>query len=333
MIHANCAISVIPPFLNQRNPGEEPLVGVPDSMRVRAERMVRDAQDSICASIEKHDGSRFVEDVWTSPDATTIYTDRILRNGNVFQIVAVNVALIHGTFTPETARAATGGVLRIDQPLPFYVASVSLVVHAHNPMVPSAHAHYRYFEAAEDGASESWWFGGGADLTPNYLFEEDVTHFHRTHREVCDRYDPSYYPRFKNWCDEYFLIAHRGERRGVGGIFFDNLNDLDRERLLRFTAECSTAFSRAYLPIVQNRQSMPFTERHERWRQLRAGRYVEFNLVYERGTVFGLKAGGRAASILRGLPPQARWEYQHLPSVGSEEAKLVDVLVKPREWA
>jgi coproporphyrinogen III oxidase len=248
-------------------------------------------------------------------------------------MVSSNVAVVHGMFSPETARAATGGSLLIDRPMPFYVASHSLVVHASNPMVPSVHQHYRYFEAGDREVPERWWLGGGADLTPNYLFEEDAAHFHRVHRDVCDRFDRNYYPRFKNWCDEYFQIVHRGERRGVGGIFFDNLNDREPESLLSFVAQCSAIFIPAYLPIVSKRREMAFTEEQERWRQLRAGRYIEFNLMYERGTVFGLKSGGRAASVLRALPPRARWEYQHTLEAGSEEARLTEVLRHPRKWA
>lgn len=333
MTHASYMAKAAYPLIGERNLGEEPVMDAFSPVRVKAERMVRQAQDSICQAIEELDGSHFVEDVWVSPDGSTDYTDRVLRNGNIFQTVAANVAVIHGTFSSETARAATGGCLRIDGPLPFYVASLSLVLHAQNPMVPSGHAHYRYFEAGHETEPERWWFGGGADLTPNYLFEEDAAHFHRIHREVCDRYDLSYYPRFKKWCDEYFHIVHRGERRGIGGIFFDNLNDYDQEALFEFVKASAAAFIPAYLPIVQRRRSMPFTERHLHWRQLRAGRYVEFNLVYERGIVFGLKSGGRVSSILMGLPQQARWEYQHVPSAGSEEARLVEVLRQPREWA
>ena len=302
-------------------------------IRVRAEDLVRQAQQAICEALEEADGSHFARDVWTSPDGSTEYTDRRLRNGNVFQNVGVNVAVIHGTFSAETARAATGDYLKIDEPMPFYVASLQVVIHAQNPMVPSCHAHYRYFEAGPEDAPRHWWFGGGADLTPYYLFDEDAAHFHRVHREVCDRYDPSYYPSFKKWCDEYFHIVHRGEHRGVGGIFFDNLHGADREMLFGFVAQLTAVFVPAYLPIVRRRRGMPFTARHEQWKQLRAGRYIEFNLVYERGTAFGLKSGGRVSSILMGLPQQARWEYQHVPGAGSEEARLVEVLRQPREWA
>lgn len=332
-MHTNNTTTALHAFRGENNLGKETITDALHPMRIRAEGMARQAQDTICHAIEELDGARFTDDVWTSPDGGTTYTDRVLRNGNLFQTVAVNVAAGRGTFSPETARAATGGSLQIRDPLPFFFSGVSLVIHSKSPMVPSSHAHYRYFQTGEGETPGLWWFGGGADLTPSYLFEEDVVHFHQIHRRVCDRYDHSYYPRFKRWCDEYFYIAHRGERRGVGGIFFDNLNDHDQDTLLEFVTDCTKAFVPAYLPIVKRRDSMPFTEMHEQWRQLRAGRYVEFNLIYERGTAFGLKSGGRASSILMGLPQQARWEYQHQPVAGSEEARLVEVLRNPREWA
>jgi coproporphyrinogen III oxidase len=302
-------------------------------MRARAEMMARQAQVAICDAIEKLDGTSFAEDVWTSPDGGTSYTDRVLRNGHVFQTVGVNAAVARGTFTPDVARVATGGRLQIREELPYFVTGVSLVIHAKNPMVPSSHANYRYFEVGDDDtAPVFWWFGGGADLTPYYLFEEDAVHFHRVHKQVCDRYDSSFYPQFKKWCDEYFHIVHRGERRGVGGIFFDNLNDRDQEALFAFVTECADVFIPAYLPIVQRRHDLGFTERHQHWRQLRSGRYIEFNLTYDRGTTFGLKSGGRITSILMGLPTEARWEHEHHPVAGSEEAQVLEVLRNPREW-
>jgi coproporphyrinogen III oxidase len=181
-------------------------------------------------------------------------------------------------------------------------------------------------------APASWWFGGGADLTPAYLFEEDAVHFHRVHKEVCDRHCVSFYPRFKQWCDEYFYIAHRGERRGVGGIFFDNLNDRRPEALLAFVTHCAQAFVPAYLPLVLRRKDMPYNDMHKQWQQLRRGRYVEFNLTYDRGTLFGLKTGGRTESILMSLPLMARWEYDFQPTPGSAEARTMEVLRQPRAW-
>jgi coproporphyrinogen III oxidase len=217
----------------------------------------------------------------------------------------------------------------------FFAAGVSLVLHPHNPMAPTAHANYRYFERGGGGdeAPAAWWFGGGADLTPAYLFEEDVRHFHRAHKVACDRHDPKLYPRFKRWCDEYFYLPHRGEARGVGGIFFDDLCDRDPAALLSFCRDCADAFVPAYLPIVEQRKDADFTPEQKRWQQLRRGRYVEFNLVYDRGTRFGLKTAGRVESVLMSLPLTARWEYAHEPPAESEEGRLVAVLRAPREWA
>jgi coproporphyrinogen III oxidase len=200
-------------------------------------------------------------------------------------------------------------------------------------MAPTAHANYRYFELGDGATPEAWWFGGGSDLTPAYLFEEDAAHFHRVHKEACDRYDASLYPRLKRACDEYFYLPHRGERRGVGGIFFDRLNGDDPEGLFAFVRGCADAFVPAYLPLVEARKDAPFTAAQRRWQEMRRGRYVEFNLVYDRGTLFGFKTGGRAESILMSLPLVARWEYDHQPEPGGPEARLVEVLRTPREWA
>jgi coproporphyrinogen III oxidase len=258
-----------------------------------------------------------------------------MQNGTVFEKAGVNVAMVYGTLSAEAARAALGHGRGLgDHEVSFYATGVSVVIHPHNPMAPSAHANYRYVEYVphHDAAPASWWFGGGADLTPAYLFEEDAVHFHRLHKEVCDRHCVSFYPRFKQWCDEYFYIAHRGERRGVGGIFFDNLNDRPPEALLTFVTHCAQAFVPAYLPLVLRRKDMPYNERHKQWQQLRRGRYVEFNLTYDRGTLFGLKTGGRTESILMSLPLMARWEYDFQPTPGSAEARTVEVLRQPRAW-
>lgn len=184
-----------------------------------------------------------------------------------------------------------------------------------------------------EGAPRAWWFGGGTDLTPSYLFEEDVKHFHQVQKQACDKHDPEFYPKFKKWCDDYFLIKHRGERRGLGGIFFDDLNDRDPEKILTFSTECVNSVIPAYIPLVEKRKDMTFTEKQKAWQQLRRGRYVEFNLVYDRGTTFGLKTGGRIESILMSLPLTARWEYDHTPEEGSEEWKLLNACRSPVEWA
>ncbi len=309
-----------------------------ETMRVRMEKMVRRMQDTICEAIEGLDGESFREDVWTRCEGGS-GTSRVMQNGNVFEKAGVNVSVVSGTLSNEgasTAMAAGSEPGATD--LTFFAAGLSLVIHPHNPMAPTAHANYRYFEigdsadSADSATPSSWWFGGGSDLTPAYLIDEDVVHFHRMHKEACDQHDLSFYPRFKRWCDEYFYIAHRGESRGVGGIFFDRLNDRDPEALFAFVTSCAEAFIPAYLPIVERRKDIPFTLAHKRWQQLRRGRYVEFNLIYDRGTSFGLKTGGRVESILMSLPLVARWEYDYHPIPGSQEARTLQVLKSPREW-
>jgi coproporphyrinogen III oxidase len=304
------------------------------NIRACMEAMVRQAQRTICQAIEELDGQVFREDVWHRAEGGGGIS-RVLQNGTVFEKAGVNVAVVNGPLSADAARAAMGPHRApLDQDVTLYATGVSVVIHPHNPMAPSAHANYRYLEyLPKDGTTPArWWFGGGADLTPAYLFDEDAVHFHRVHKQVCDQHCASFYPRFKQWCDEYFHIAHRGERRGVGGIFFDNLNDRRPETLLAFVASCAQAFIPAYLPIVERRKDMPFNEVHKQWQQLRRGRYVEFNLTYDRGTLFGLKTGGRTESILMSLPMMARWEYDFQPTPGSEEARTVEVLRSPREW-
>ena len=247
--------------------------------------------------------------------------------------------------------------------MPFFAAGISSVMHPHNPMAPTMHFNYRYFETdapqGTAGAPRAWWFGGGTDLTPSYVFKEDVQHFHRTYKEVCDKHDPSYYAKYKAWCDDYFLIKHRGERRGLGGIFFDDKNDLPADKIFAFSTDCAAAVVPAYVPLVVKHKDDKFTPQQREWQQLRRGRYVrarqrrpflrrlcaaradrsrasasqvEFNLVYDRGTTFGLKTGGRIESILMSLPLTARWEYDQKPADGSPEADLLDACRNPRNW-
>ncbi|XP_065874285.1 coproporphyrinogen-III oxidase 1, chloroplastic-like [Euphorbia lathyris] len=307
------------------------------NVRGRFEKMIREAQDSVCEAIEAADGvGKFKEDVWSRPGGGGGIS-RVLQDGAVWEKAGVNVSVVYGIMPPEAYRAAKGA--SSDQkpgPIPFFAAGISSVLHPKNPFAPTLHFNYRYFEtdAPKDvpGAPRQWWFGGGTDLTPAYIFEEDVKHFHSTQKKTCDKFDPTFYPRFKKWCDDYFYIKHRDERRGLGGIFFDDLNDYDQEMLLSFATECANSVVPAYIPIIEKRKDMPFTERHKAWQQLRRGRYVEFNLVYDRGTTFGLKTGGRIESILVSLPLTARWEYDHKPEEGSEEWKLLDACINPREW-
>jgi coproporphyrinogen III oxidase len=310
-----------------------------NSVRARFEKMIRKAQDDVCVAVEAVDGHGFREDVWSRPGGGGGIS-RVLQDGNVWEKAGVNVSVVYGNMPPEAYRAAKP----VNSPdngsrlgsIPFFAAGISSVMHPKNPFAPTVHFNYRYFEtdAPKDveGAPRQWWFGGGTDLTPSYVFEEDVKHFHMVQKQACDKFDPSFYPRFKNWCDDYFFIKHRGERRGLGGIFFDDLNENDQEMLLAFSTECTNSVIPAYIPLVEKRKDMPFTERHKSWQQLRRGRYVEFNLVYDRGTTFGLKTGGRIESILMSLPLTARWEYDHQPVEGSEEWKLLDACINPKEW-
>ncbi|KAG2700538.1 hypothetical protein I3843_06G002200 [Carya illinoinensis] len=308
------------------------------SVRARFEKMIRDAQDTVCEAIEAVDGgSHFKEDVWSRPGGGGGIS-RVLQDGAVWEKAGVNVSVVYGVMPPEAYRAAKASADNQMKPgpVPFFAAGISSVLHPKNPFAPTLHFNYRYFEtdAPKDspGAPRQWWFGGGTDLTPAYIFEEDVKHFHLAQKSACDKFDPTFYARFKKWCDDYFYIKHRGERRGLGGIFFDDLNDYDQEMLLSFATECANSVVPAYIPIIQKRKDMPFTDQHKAWQQLRRGRYVEFNLVYDRGTTFGLKTGGRIESILVSLPLTARWEYDHQPEEGSEEWKLLDACINPREW-
>jgi coproporphyrinogen III oxidase len=303
-----------------------------DNMQRRAEQMVRDAQDTICQSLEALDGAHFRQDLWTRSGGGG-GDSRVLQDGNVFEKAGVNTSVVCGTMSPEAAQSALGRGRNLPEgTVEFFATGLSVVVHPHNPMAPSVHANYRYFELAADPTAPFWWFGGGADLSPSYVIREDAVHFHRVHKEVCDRYDPGFYPRFKKWCDDYFYIMHRGERRGVGGIFFDNLNDRSKDQLFQFISSCARAFVPAYVPIVEARKNLPYTNLQKHWQQIRRGRYVEFNLVYDRGTTFGLKTGGRTESILMSLPLVGCWEDTSLPDTDSPETRTLEVLRHPQEW-
>lgn len=314
------------------------------------DQIMRQLFEKTSQALEDMDGTKFAEQTWTrdsngfwvigedSKDAT--YIDRVLNNGNVFEKVGGNYVSMEGelpstmTFqksgalTSQEADSATEG-----QTNHFFATGTSFVIHPSNPMVPTAHVNYRYFRLGDGGQPDYWWFGGGADLTPAYLFEEDAIHFHQTHKEVCDRHDPSYYPRFKKWCDEYFYVSHRRENRGIGGIFFDHLNDRPVEELLSFVTDCAEAFISSYLPIVEKRKEMLFTQKNRLWQQIIRGRYVEFILTSDRGTRFGLASGMvNPQSIFNCMPPIACWQYDDQSLKGTQEAMLTEVLKKPREW-
>jgi coproporphyrinogen III oxidase len=306
------------------------------SLRAEAEALAFRTQQEVCDAVVRLEGTRrFRRDVWERPEGGG-GDSRILRGGDVFDSAGVNVSVVHGVLPPQMAELARGEGGRVEAgELRFWATGVSVVIHARSPLVPTAHANYRYFELERDGQPEpvAWWFGGGSDLTPAYLFDEDARHFHAVLRDACDAHDSGYYPRFKQRCDDYFLLPHRNERRGIGGIFFDRLDDRPPGELLAFATSCAEAFVPSYFPIVERRRELPFDERQREWQQLRRGRYVEFNLLYDRGTHFGLRTGGRTESILMSLPPAARWEYDHLPPDDSPEAQMLEVLGNPREWA
>jgi coproporphyrinogen III oxidase len=291
-----------------------------EPLRERMRAFTESLQSEICAALEAIDGSaKFREDVWQRPGGGGGRT-RVMEEGSVFERAGVNVSSVHGELSDAFAKR-----LRGDGPT-FSAVGISLVLHPRNPLVPTVHANFRFLEHGSAA-----WFGGGTDLTPYYLFDEDARHFHRTLKDACDKHGGDRYPRFKKWCDEYFRIRHRDEARGVGGVFFDELEgDLEREFL--FVKDVGRSFLPAYLPIVERRRDLPYSAEERAWQEIRRGRYVEFNLVYDRGTTFGLETQGRIESILMSLPPRVRWVYDARPVGGSEEARLVEVLRSPREW-
>ncbi|HUB08759.1 MAG TPA: oxygen-dependent coproporphyrinogen oxidase, partial [Myxococcales bacterium] len=264
-------------------------------LRGRVTDWLRSLQDSITDALSAIDGGAFREDSWDRPGGGGGRT-RVLERGAVLERGGVNFSEVFGELPNELGGMPGSG-------RSFYATGLSLVLHPRNPFAPTVHANFRYLERGDAA-----WFGGGADLTPSYLFDEDARHFHATLKAACDRHDPALYPAFKRECDAYFLIAHRGERRGVGGIFFDYLQG-DPEKRFAFVRDAGEAFLPAYLPILEKRKDTPYVPRHRDWQLLRRGRYVEFNLVYDRGTVFGLKTAGRIESILMSLPPHAAWAY------------------------
>lgn len=320
----------------------------PDS-RDRVREVLQKLQDTICEKLEQLDGkSRFQEDSWQRPEGGG-GRSRVIKQGNIFEQGGVNFSEVWGESLPpsilmQRPEAAGHG---------FFATGTSMVLHPRNPYVPTVHLNYRYFEAGP-----VWWFGGGIDLTPYYPFDEDVVHFHTTLKQACDRHHLEYYRTFKPWCDEYFYLKHRGETRGVGGIFFDYqdgqgelyrgpdeggpaaqhsrsigaLEPRNWEDLFAFVVDCGDAFLPAYVPIVEQRHAMDYGERERQFQLYRRGRYVEFNLVYDRGTIFGLQTNGRTESILMSLPPMVRWEYGYNPNPGTPEERLYEIFLKPQDW-
>ncbi|MDC0833856.1 oxygen-dependent coproporphyrinogen oxidase [Geitlerinema sp. CS-897] len=322
----------------------------PEDSRSRIGQFMKELQDEICQGLEQIDGrERFREDSWERPEGGG-GRSRVIREGDIFEQGGVNFSEVFGPQLPpsilkQRPEAEGHG---------FYATGTSMVLHPRNPYIPTVHLNYRYFEAGP-----VWWFGGGVDLTPYYPFEEDAAGFHQTVKAACDRHHSEYYPVFKRWCDEYFYLKHRQETRGVGGIFFDYqdgrgelyrgpdpdgpaatyskelgaLEPRDWESLFAFARDCGKSFLPAYEPIVRRRRGMEYGDRERNFQLYRRGRYVEFNLVYDRGTIFGLQTNGRTESILMSLPPLVRWEYCYEPEPGTPEAKLYETFLKPQDWA
>ncbi|XP_063621888.1 oxygen-dependent coproporphyrinogen-III oxidase [Cydia splendana] len=326
-----------------------------DTMKAQMEMLIMRIQAEFCRALEGEEDKAWVDEkveesdfeeellmIW--PDAK-FKVDRwerpeggggitcVLQDGRVFEKAGVNISVVSGTLPPAAVQQMRSRGKNLENSeLPFFAAGVSAVIHPRNPMVPTIHFNYRYFEV-EDKNGVQWWFGGGTDLTPYYLNEQDARHFHLTLKAACDEHDSSYYAKFKKWCDDYFNIPHRGERRGVGGIFFDDVDYPDQERAFAFVTSCAEAVIPSYMPLVQKHKDDAYGYYERQWQLLRRGRYVEFNLIYDRGTKFGLYTpNARYESILMSLPLNAKWEYMHQPAPESPEAKLLKVLKEPVDW-
>ncbi len=285
-------------------------------------------QDAICASLEQADGEgKFFQDEWQR-EAGGGGRTRVLAEGGIIEKGGVNFSHVFGDKLPGSATAHRPELAGRS----FQAMGVSLVIHPRNPYIPTSHANVRFFIAEKEGEEPVWWFGGGFDLTPYYGNDEDCQFWHQTAKEACDPFGEDIYPRFKEWCDEYFYLKHRDEPRGVGGLFFDDLNELGFEQSFALMQSIGNAYSKAYLPIIERNKDREYGERQRDFQLHRRGRYVEFNLVFDRGTLFGLQSGGRTESILMSLPPEVRWGYDWKPEPGTEEAVLYERYLKPRNW-
>ena len=296
-----------------------------DAGAVRA--YLLELQDRLCDALAGIDGAGFAEDAWAR-DAGGGGRSRVLANGNVFEQAGVNFSHVFGDSLPASASERRPELAGRG----FQALGVSLVVHPHNPYVPTSHANVRFFLAEADGEAPIWWFGGGFDLTPFYPFDADCRHWHGVARAAVAPWGEDLYPRFKAWCDDYFYLPHRGEARGIGGLFFDDYDRGGFDAAFSLMRSVGDAYLAAYQPIVERRMATPYTDRERQFQLYRRGRYVEFNLLYDRGTKFGLQSGGRTESILMSMPPLARWEYGHKPAEGTPEAALVQDYLRPRDW-
>jgi len=285
-------------------------------------------QNTICSALEGEEPSaRFIEEAWTREEGGGGRT-RVLAKGNTFEQAGVNFSHVSGFHLPPSATQKRPELANRQ----FEAMGVSLVIHPNNPYVPTSHANVRLIIAKKEGEPTIWWFGGGFDLTPYYPFKEDVLFWHETAKAACDPFGAEVYANYKKWCDEYFFLTHRNETRGVGGLFFDDLNEGGFEACFSFMQSVGSSYIKAYLPLVQKRKAMAYGERERDFQLYRRGRYVEFNLVYDRGTLFGLQSGGRTESILMSLPPVVNWRYNWQPQAGTPEAELYDIYLKPQNW-
>ncbi len=287
---------------------------------------LRKLHDQISDQLEALDGQRFHRDAWQRPEGGG-GESRVLSNGAIFEQAGINFSHVVGNQLPPSATAARPELSGAS----WAATGISLVFHPRNPYIPTTHANVRFFIAQKPGVAPVWWFGGGFDLTPYYVFDEDILHWHQTAQQACTPFGAEVYKKYKTECDQYFYLKHRHETRGVGGLFFDDLNEWGFDRSFAFQQSVGDHFMKAYAPIIERRKNVPFGERERQFQLYRRGRYVEFNLVYDRGTLFGLQSNGRTESILMSMPPLVRWQYAYQPEAGSAEAKLYDYL-KPRDW-
>ncbi len=299
-------------------------------MKEKFYKYILGLQNTITAELEKIDGKAiFREDVWERPEGGGGKT-RVIENGDVFEKGGVNISAVHGAL-PKSMQSYFGV-----QEADFFACGLSLVLHPVNPFVPTVHANWRYFEMYDkQGNIVDQWFGGGQDLTPYYLFDEDAMHFHTICKQACDIHHPDFYTAYKTKCDEYFYNSHRKEARGIGGLFFDYCKaseEMSMEQWYNFVTEVGDSFLNSYVPIVKRRKEMSYSKDQRNWQEIRRGRYVEFNLVHDKGTLFGLRTNGRIESILMSLPPAVQWVYDHHPEKGSEEARLLSILKEPKDW-
>ena len=302
----------------------------PDKSAVK--RYLLGLQEKICSALEAEDGEQaFVPDAWERAPGDKLSgggISSVLQDGKVFEQAGVNFSHVIGAQLPSSATAHRPELAGRS----FEAMGVSLVIHPHNPYVPTSHANVRFFIAEKEGEEPVWWFGGGFDLTPYYGNDEDCRHWHQTAKTACEPFGEDVYPRYKTWCDEYFYLKHRQEPRGIGGLFFDDLNEWGFDKSFAFMQSVGDHYIQAYLPIVQRRRAEKFGNRERDFQLYRRGRYVEFNLVYDRGTLFGLQSGGRTESILMSMPPLVKWRYNWQPDTGSPEAELYERYLKPRDW-